>query len=337
MTELTDSQRQAVTTDSRDVLVIAGAGSGKTRVLTERIKHLLTNCGASASDMLVLTFTRKAAAEMQSRLLATLGEGAERQLRGMLIGTFHSIALHILRAEGEVLGYNAKSITILDPDDADLLLKQCCSDLGYLHGKKWKGVTWKAVQAAREGRYHIGVACPEGASDPIRRILAEYDRQMFALNVMDFGKILSECHRLLHEHPEVLERWRQRIKHVLVDELQDTDEVQYRLHGFFAPPATFFGVGDRRQSIYGFRGSRPDLMTEQHPDAEIIDLRECFRCGDRIIKAANSLIGHNDDTLAQPMIGATGRIGDVVPMPGRSANISEIIGEEHTGLADTYR
>jgi DNA helicase-2/ATP-dependent DNA helicase PcrA len=334
--KLTEPQRRATETKSRETLVIAGAGSGKTRVLVSRVHHLLTQRGASPSDLLILTFTRKAAGELVARLKEQLGDGAD--LRGMMVGTFHSIAFQILRGDGAKLGYDPKQLTVCTPDDADLLLMQMCSERDLVSGSvkngkdtlRWKqGLSWKKVKAYLEHRYtnsHVPDWLNEpGKTDGTNNVLSElvltYWHRLYQMNVLDFGSILRECHRLLDEHPDVLARWRNRIKHVLVDELQDEDAVQYRLHRYFSETATFLGVGDRRQPIYGFRGADPNLMSTQHPNAEVIQLRECFRCGDQIVKAANGLIAHNEDPMCEAMIGATGREGKVSTMAGRSDDI----------------
>lgn len=338
MIELTESQLAAVTTKSRETLVIAGAGAGKTAVLVGRIAHLLCECGVSASELMVLTFTRKAAAEMRERLEQTLAErgdkNPQRTLKGITMGTYHAVALNILRTDGERLGYDTSSLTVVTPDEADLVLGQVCRDLGYLKGKSWMpGFSKKAVVQYRDAYYNTG--CYSGgpkersqrATDLIR-ILDQYRKALFDLNAIDYGLMLLQA-RLLLQDQDVRESWQRQIKHVLVDEAQDCDTVQYDLHEYFAPPATLFLVGDIRQSIYGWRGARPELIAERHPIAEVIDLRECFRCGDRIIDAANHLISYNGPSVALPMIGATGRYGDVTPFVGRSADIMNAINEIH--------
>lgn len=312
----TPDQLRAIETDSREVLVIAGAGSGKTRVTTERIRRLIRD-GGCASDFLVLTFTRKAAAEMRSRIGQGLHEDGWKnphmELRAMLLGTFHAMALRMLRQDGDKIGYQRESLTVVSPADADLLLIQVSRDLGFLRSNnKWSSdLSFEKLSNGRE-RLYTGQITEEEWSGHVREILTEYRARLFGLNALDFGSILIECQRLLSGVPEVLERYRTRIKHVFVDELQDTDRTQFNLHDFFSPPGSFFGVGDFRQSIYGFRGARPDLVVERHAAAEVIQLRECFRCGDRIVEAANRLIAHNHDAhSADPMVGATGRAGTV--------------------------
>lgn len=326
---LTDAQLKAVTTGAGDVLVIAGAGSGKTRVLVERIVHLVQARGVSPSSIMCLTFTRRAAGEMRARLLRRLlevaGDGVapsivERDLSRMMMGTFHSVAFRILRQHGEHIGYT--SPTVVEADDADALLMDVCATLGFVRGRAWRnGLSARQVERARESYYTTSKA-PEGHCG---LILGEYRSRLFQMQLLDFGSILLEVKRLFERHPWVLQKYHEQIKHVLVDESQDSDEVQYNLHDLFAPPACFFAVGDRRQSIYGFRGARPDLMRQRHPDAELIDLRECFRSGPALVESANRLIAHNGDALAQPMISATEWTTSVEAFPGRSTDVVRAI------------
>ena len=293
-------------------------------VLTERVVHLLTERGVSPSELMVLTFTRRAAGEMIARIIARLSESGwskpEAGIAGMLIGTFHSVALRILQAHGDVLGYTKERLTVIDEDDADLLMKEVCSDLGYLRNKKWTdGLSWKKVKKFRDDHY-CGRAPAKGV-DHEGRIYLEYQTRLFGMNALDFGMLLIQCRRLFAASEVILRQYHQTIKHVLVDEIQDTDAVQYNLHETFSPPATFFAVGDFRQCIYNFRGARPDLALERHPDAEIIDLRDCFRCADSIIGHANQLIAHNEGNIGEPMIGKTKRQGAVPSTVGRTSSL----------------
>lgn len=331
MNTMTESQRRAVTADASIVLVIAGAGSGKTMVLVERIVHLLCDRGADVSDLMVLTFTRKAAGELRDRLCDALADRGwsdpRRDIERMLCGTFHAVAFRILSAEREALGY-AGPITIIDPDDGDMLLRQACLDLGLATrgrdgGVTWRSGSWAAAKRAVETFYASG-ELPDGDS---RILLSRFFGLMKSMGVMDYGSIMVALHDFFTSSEEGLARYRRAIKHVMVDELQDSDAMQHSLYERLAPPATLFAVGDYRQSIYGFRGARPDLMLERRPDAEIIDLRECFRCGDAIVSAANRLIAHNGDALAQPMIGATGRDGCIETRPGRSSDVAALVEE----------
>ncbi len=334
--ELTEEQRNAVTTEARECVVMAGAGSGKTRVITARIRHLLGK-GVSPTEIMVLTFTRKAAGEMRDRLVESItedGGDANRLLRGMLMGTFHSVALHILRASGHSIGYTPGTITMLDPIDADLLLVDCCRDMGVLHtdldGKDhWgHGLSWKGVRKARE---HLYQTCDEPSDRYEAVALRHYQSEMFDMNVVDFGTLLLRCHQLL-EMPDVLRHWQAQIKHVLLDEAQDCDTMQYRIHRFFAPPATMFAVGDTRQCIYTWRGARPDLMVHPHGKLpSVYPLTKCFRSGIEIVECANNLIARNDDPLVIPMRSAHEWSGSVSLQMGRSHDVARIVKRTHDG------
>ena len=261
----TESQQHAVTTDSTDTLVIAGAGAGKTRVLTDRVCELLQHRGLSPSELLVLTFTRKAAGELKSRVTAALNEGVDDEdagdpTAGMLIGTFHSVGLKILREYGDRLGYTKSSMTIIDPDDSEYLMLQVCKDLGYVKGKTWReGLSKKKVRAFIDAHY-TGSICA-GTSET-KGIFEEYQSRLYNMNALDFGLILQQVNHLFDKHPDVLESYRKRIKVVLVDEFQDSSSVEIDFFGRFKGHAELFVVGDLRQSIYGFKGARPDLLRE---------------------------------------------------------------------------
>lgn len=312
---LTTEQRAAVESDARETLVIAGAGSGKTRVLTARVARLLEQ-GADPSSLMALTFTRKSARELKERL-------ADVHTGDMMLGTFHAVALRILRRDGARLGYNVDRLTVIDEHDADVLLYSIAAELGYWNGQTWKsGYSLLRFTRFREAAY-TGRAEPD--DEDAWRVVRLYAARLHNMNLLDYGAILVECRRLLREHPTVLGQWRERVKHVLVDELQDADGVQFDIHDFFAPPATFFGVGDTRQSIYKWRGGRPDLMFERHPEATIFNLTECFRCGERIVEAANASIAVNDEPHTVPIRSATGRTGAVQADVCQFAELASLI------------
>lgn len=297
---LTTEQQAAVESTAEQTLVIAGAGSGKTRVLTARVQRLLDS-GVDPSSIMVLTFTRKAANELKDRI----GDAG----RDIMLGTFHSVALQILRADGERLGYKTESIVIIDAHDADVLLKSVAEAMGWYDGTKWSsGYSLVRFKRCREAQY-TGQAPPDDRDAHLA--FDRYTTLLRSMNLLDFGAILAETRRLFREYPDVLKEWQSQIRHVLVDELQDTDAVQYDLHEHFSPPATFFGVGDTRQAIYGWRGGRPDLMFERHPEAEIFHLTACFRCGSAIVRAANNAINMNGEPHEVPIHSATGRDGVV--------------------------
>jgi superfamily I DNA/RNA helicase len=328
----TDSQIEAITTNEPEELVLAGAGSGKTRVLVERVKYLMES-GASTDEMMVLTFTNRAADEMVGRLAADLGGGDQLaiELRRMYIGTFHSVSLRILQQHGDRIGYRttgSNRLTVISPLEAELFLKWVCRRLGLLCGTTWKhGLSFSRVQQ-RIDDYYTGTIREERnemAGSSLQLVLIEYHSQLRSCNCLDFGQMLRETKRLLTTCPDIHRLLVSQIKHVLVDEVQDTDQTQYDLHKFFSPPATFFAVGDFRQSIYSWRGARPDLMAAEHPHAYTVDLRECFRCGDSIVEAANSLISHDLTNPSAPMIGATGQAGRVEFFEGDDDQLSSFI------------
>jgi len=345
--KLTPEQRRAVETKERIALVIAGAGTGKTQVLTERARHLLTTAGASASELCVVTFTRRAAGAMTERLRRLMrdhhsepAEGSvppsenarqhvDRLLSPLTIGTFHSIALRIVRAEADKIGY-ARNLTIIDEEDAEWLLTECARELGYYVEKKWKNnLSMAKLQRLRQLLYSTGVLCNHSTQQQevgrLGEILLEYQNRLKRLNCLDFGLLQLALLTLLTKHPDVLLRYQKKIRHLLVDEIQDCDVVQWKivhLLGVENPGCTVFLVGDMRQSIYGFRGARPDLVPDQFA-GEVYDLTQTFRFGEPIAAVANSLISHNSDP-GQALVG-TDRDSFVQLFHGRSADTARRI------------
>lgn len=333
-TILTDTQRAAVNSTARETAVVCGAGSGKTTILTHRVAKLLSD-GVSPHDIMVLTFTRKAANEMIERINALTDSDITKT--SMMIGTFHAVALAVVRNEGSAIGYDGERLTVVDPDDASMLLNQTAADLGYIKAGTWRaGVTAGRLKAFLDGYYNTGKwprtdpsqhGTAKNVDIDLRRIVCDYHVTLKRMNLLDFGTLLVACHYLL-SFKGIRERWNDRVKHVLVDEVQDTDEIQYDIHRFFAPPATLFVVGDRRQSIYGFRGARPDLFHEQYRHAETITVPECFRSTPEIVGVANRLYAAGRDKDAVEMIAVRPSGKPVTVMTGRSRNIVQAI-EDH--------
>lgn len=251
---LTPSQQQAVESDARDILCIAGAGAGKTRVLSQRVIRIL-NVGTEPKSFLILTFTRRAAKEMKQRIEAVAGDGSTR---GMLIGTFHSVCFSLLRAYGDRIGYDTQTLSVIDTIDADALLQSTARDCGLVdgNGKGKKGCSLKQLAAYRDAVY---AGMTHEITEQLEQWFAHYTSERRSMNVLDFGSCLTEVNRLFTECPDVLEIYRRRIEHIFIDEAQDLDAIQ---HGFvfLFPDATHFFVGDLRQSIYGWRSARPDLL-----------------------------------------------------------------------------
>jgi len=348
MMELTPQQKLAVETQSPNVLVVAGAGSGKTRVLTARIAHLLEQ-GADPASILTFTFTRKAANEMKTRVAGLIGEGATN---AMLIGTFHSIALIILERHAKVLGYRP-GISVFTDADQWTVLESVGRDLGYMNGRKWsafakKDVT-KALEVSTAKKYCAGIAAtfpPDyvaealtsscdmrlSVADALGKLIHGYRNRLFENNAVDFGMILSECQRLFAEREDILKMYQNMFDHVMVDEYQDTDLTQYNLHNWLSPPAHLFSVGDIDQCIYSWRGAHPELMLnlkEARPDLEIIKLEDCFRCGPSIVKAANTLIEHNQDRIPRTLVSSVNYESTVQAVPGRSEDVAGMAKSAH--------
>ena len=300
---LNDPQRDAVTHGDGPLLILAGAGSGKTRVLTHRIAYLVHTGEARADELLAITFTNKAAQEMRERVELLLG----RSTRGMWVLTFHSACTRILRVEATRLGYT-RQFTIYDQADARRLVKQCLDGVG----ADPKRFTPAAVQSqisdaknrlrdAAEYRSMVGSYFEQTVADAYEL----YERELLRFNAMDFDDLLVRAVNVLELFPEVRERYEQAFRHVLVDEYQDTNHAQYRwLTLLSGERRNLAVVGDDAQSVYGFRGAdiRNILDFEQDfPDAHVVKLEQNYRSTQTILSAANALIRHNRDQVAKAL------------------------------------
>ncbi|MGE4427218.1 MAG: ATP-dependent helicase [Solirubrobacteraceae bacterium] len=315
---LNEPQRQAVVHGGGPLLVLAGAGSGKTRVLTHRVAWLVRTGQAGLGEILAVTFTNKAAAELRERVAGLLG----RSVRGLWVSTFHSACVRILRVEAERLGYS-RQFTIYDADDARRLLKRCLE----AENADTKRFTPNAVHnriSDHKNRLRSVDDAERLAHGPYdQTVVAAYRAYQDALvrnNAMDFDDLLGRVVDLLERFPEVRRRYRAAFKHVLVDEYQDTNPAQYRLLQLLCmddPTHTggdgddlgplageepghrnLMVVGDDAQSIYGFRSA--DIRNildfeDDFPDAEVIRLEQNYRSTQNILSAANGLIAHNVD------------------------------------------
>jgi DNA helicase II / ATP-dependent DNA helicase PcrA len=298
--ELNPEQREAAEHFEGPLLVLAGAGSGKTRVLTTRIAHLIEEYGVAPGSVLALTFTNRAAGEMRDRVRTLLG----REPAGMWIGTFHAIGARMLRRDAARLGWSP-SFLIYDSDDSERLVRRILKDELGLDTKRW---TPRSVRAAISSAKNELVGVEEYAAqahDPFARVVAQaYERYQLALrnaNAFDFDDLLVKPVEILRGFPEVLHRYRERFNFVLVDEYQDTNRAQYVFLKLLAAPegdrgGNLFVVGDDDQSIYGWRGAdvRNILDFEKDfPDSGIVRLEENYRSTQRIIEAANRVIAEN--------------------------------------------
>jgi DNA helicase-2/ATP-dependent DNA helicase PcrA len=306
---LNAEQREAVETLDGPLLVLAGAGTGKTRVLTTRIAHILSLGRARPSEILAVTFTNKAAREMKTRVGAMVGQIVE----GMpWLGTFHSIGVKVLRRHAEMVGLKP-DFTILDVDDQIRLLKQLL-EAENIDEKRWPA---RVLATIIDGWKNRGltpdkVPAGEAASFANGRGIAlykAYQDRLKVLNAADFGDLLIEMLRLFREQPQVLRQYQERFRFVLVDEYQDTNVAQYlwlRLIGQGTPNASrnICCVGDDDQSIYGWRGAEVDnILRFEHdfPGAKVIRLERNYRSTGHILGAASHLIAHNEGRLGKTL------------------------------------
>lgn len=298
---LNDRQRDAVITTDGPVLILAGAGSGKTRVITVRIAHLITSLGVAPHNILAVTFTNKAAAEMRERV-NELMRGFRAQ-SAPLVTTFHSLCVRILRQDIEALqeGYR-KSFTIYDTDDSIKVIKACIKDLGLDEKQLAPRQAQSAISAAKNrGEDHELFAARAESSDEkkaaVARIFRMYEERLNNANALDFDDLLIKTVRLLRVSPEVREKYNDRFKYILVDEYQDTNALQFALIGYLTEKQqNICVVGDDAQSIYGFRGAdiANILQFEQHfPEARTIMLEQNYRSTQTILDAADSIIKNN--------------------------------------------
>ncbi len=292
---LNDAQREAVTTTEGPLLVIAGAGSGKTRVLTRRYANILLSRLAEPRELLAVTFTNKAAGEMKERVSSLMGG----PLPGMMVSTFHSFCARFLRAEASSLGYDS-SYSVFDSDDSKTLVKNCIKDLGLsttqfvpraqlrkISSAKNKMISAEAFASSASGYFEEATA----------KIYTLYQARLQDCNSMDFDDLLFNSVRLLKSDEEIGQRYRNRFRYIMVDEYQDTNHVQYLLlKNLIGDHHNLCVVGDEDQSIYGWRGAdiRNILDFEKdYPGAKVIKLEENYRSTDVILKAASAVIANN--------------------------------------------
>jgi DNA helicase-2/ATP-dependent DNA helicase PcrA len=289
--ELNDRQIQAVKTIEGPVLIIAGAGSGKTRVITFRMAYMLEQ-GVHQSEILALTFTNKAAREMEERVK----ELTRKKLKNLTVSTFHAFGVKVLREDIEKLGYR-NNFSIYDETDRNQLIKDCTRECGLSTETLDLFKIGSLFSNVKIGRYQWG----EGANDEWERVYKEYQSCLKIYNAVDFDDLLTLPIQLFEEHPEVLERYRERFKYIMVDEFQDTSFTQYRIMRMLAERNVCV-VGDDDQSIYSWRGANYEniLMFEKDfPGLVEIKLEQNYRSTSTILEAANGVIAHNTNRKAK--------------------------------------
>jgi DNA helicase-2/ATP-dependent DNA helicase PcrA len=304
LTRLNAEQREAVETVDGPLLVLAGAGTGKTRVLTTRFAHILLTRRAFPSQILAVTFTNKAAREMRERVSALLGEPAE----GLWLGTFHALCARMLRRHAALAGLSS-NFTILDTDDQLRLLKQVM-EAAKIDVKRWspqammaviqrwkdRGLTPGAVTQAEDTEFANGRA---------RAIYAAYQERLRALNAADFGDLLLQTTEILRTHPDVLAIYHRNFRYILVDEYQDTNVIQYLWLRLLAQQHhNICVVGDDDQSIYSWRGAEVENILRFERDfegAKVVRLEANYRSTAPILAAASALIAHNEGRLGKTL------------------------------------
>jgi DNA helicase-2/ATP-dependent DNA helicase PcrA len=292
---LNPPQREAVEHPEGPLLVVAGAGSGKTRVLTHRIAYLLATGAARPGEILAITFTNKAAAEMRERVGQLIG----RSVRAMWVTTFHSACARMLRADAERLGYS-RGFTIYDESDSLRMLKRCLAELG-VDPKRFPPRAVRAKISGAKNQLIDADAYAEMQGSVFEEVVAEafplYEKRMLEANAMDFDDLLVRTVNALELFEEVRERWRRTFRHVLVDEYQDTNHAQYRLLQLLASEhGNLMVVGDEDQSIYSFRHADiRNILDFEHdfPEAAVVKLEQNYRSTQTILSAANAVVEHN--------------------------------------------
>lgn len=289
--QLNPSQREAVRYLDGPLLVLAGAGSGKTRVITEKIAYLIRSCGLAPTTIAAITFTNKAAREMQERVEKLLGGKPE----GLTVTTFHSLGMRILREEARLLGYKP-NFSIFDAADALGVVSDfsCSADKATIRRLQTQISHWKNALVSPEA---ARAAADNAVETLAAQAYAGYVATLKAYQAMDFDDLIALPVTLFETFPETLEKWQRRLRYLLIDEYQDTNACQYRLLRQLAGVrAAFTAVGDDDQAIYGWRGADVENLRglpRDYPQLKVIKLEQNYRSTVRILKAANTLIANN--------------------------------------------
>ena len=312
MHSLNERQLQAVLHTETPALVLAGAGSGKTRVITEKIAYLIREKQIQPYHIYALTFTNKSAKEMKERVTKLLKND---NTQGVNVSTFHNLGLNIIRQEHKTLGYKA-NFTIMDASDTRQIMKDLLKkknlDEEALENAQWDISNWKnALLTPQQALENC-----EDNLEQARAILFDlYEKQLKAYNAIDFDDLIGLPVKLFQENPEILDKWQNKVRYLLVDEYQDTNASQYELVKLLVGvQARFTVVGDDDQSIYAWRGAQPEnlnLLKEDFPQLEIIKLEQNYRSSNRILQTANQLISNNPHVFEKELWSKMG-MGEMV-------------------------
>ena len=328
---LNPEQKAAVKYIDGPLLVLAGAGSGKTRVITQKIAYLIRDCQISPLHITAVTFTNKAAREMKGRVAASLGK---KETKGLIVSTFHNLGLRILGKFHSKLGYKT-GFSIFDATDTLVLLKglysqDSLSNVDDAEEARWNISRWKNDFISPEQ----ALSTAENDLDArFARIYERYQRQLKAYNAFDFDDLILQPVILFQQHGDALEYWQNRMHYMLVDEYQDTNASQYQLVKLLlGDRARLTAVGDDDQSVYSWRGARPEnlaLLNEDYQNLKLIKLEQNYRSTSRILKCANHLIKNNPHTFEKSLWSDLG-LGEairVVECPSGEAEAERVIGE----------
>ena len=301
---LNEPQREAVYYTDGPLLILAGAGSGKTRVLTHRIAYLIEELGVNPWNILAITFTNKAAGEMRQRVDSLVGFGSE----SIWVSTFHSMCVRILRRFIDRLGYD-NNFTIYDTDDQKTLMKTVCKKLD-IDTKQFKERMLLSVISSAKNEMVLPDEFELNAGgdfvrQKVAKVYREYEAQLKANNALDFDDLLVRTVQLLQTQPDVRENYQERFRYIMVDEYQDTNTVQFKLVSLLAGKyRNLCVVGDDDQSIYKFRGANIRNILDfekEYPDAKVIKLEQNYRSTENILNAANGVISNNKGRKAKTL------------------------------------
>lgn len=310
---LNESQYAAIHHTTGPARVLAGPGSGKTLVLTHRIRYLINECHVNPANILVITFTRAAAAEMKSRFMELMGNGSAP----VTFGTFHSVYFHILRS-----AYRMSGDVIITEERKQILLREIVDKLeldiedenDFVQGILSEISLVKGEMLNLE--HYYAKNCPE---EVFRSVYVSYQEALAREQKIDFDDIMVMCLELLEQRPDILAGWQKRFSYILIDEFQDINLIQYKIARMLtAPENNLFIVGDDDQSIYRFRGAKPEIMlnfTRDYPNAAQIGLTVNYRSRKKIVSAASKVIGHNAVRLSKSLTAASQEDGMVTVWP----------------------
>ena len=305
---LNPAQREAVLTTEGPLLVLAGAGSGKTRVLTFRIAHMLGDLGVKPWQVLAITFTNKAAAEMRERLAALIPSGT----RGMWVCTFHAMCVRMLREDADLLGYTGQ-FTIYDDDDSKRMVRDIMQALGIEQKQFPINMIRSKISSAKNamiGPEDMLKSADSPNDKKAAQVYLELERRLRAANAMDFDDLLVRALELLRTRPEVLDKYQERFRYISVDEYQDTNHVQYEIANLLAAKyQNLMVVGDDDQSIYSWRGADITNILDFEKDfknCKTVKLEQNYRSTGHILSAANAVVRHNSQRKDKRLFTAEG-------------------------------